>query len=67
MDALVDVCGEEQVASPRLPYDLLQSGLVNRQLELGAVPRIDTRLVEVDDGDANVGALERDDSAGRTT
>ena len=47
--------------------DVLKAGLVDRELEVSAVPRIDAGLVEVDDGDLDVGALEGDDSARRAT
>lgn len=40
-----------------MAHDVLEAWLVDRELEVGAVPSIDTRLVEVDDGDGDVGAL----------
>lgn len=65
MDALVDIGREKEVAAARLADDLLETGLVNRQLEIGAVPRVYTRLIEVDDGDDDIGALESNDRACR--
>ena len=67
LDALVDVRREEEVAAAAGPDDLLETGLVDRELEVWAVPRVDTRLVQVDDGDLDVGALQRDDRARRAT
>ena len=62
-DALVDIGGEEEVASAGLADDVLEAGLVDGEVEVGRVPRVDTRLVKVDDGDLDVGALEGDDGA----
>ena len=66
-DGLVDVCGEEEVAAACLPDDLLEAGLVDGEAKVVAVPRVDARLVEVDDRDLDVRALERDDRARRAT
>ena len=63
-DGLLDVGGEEEVAAAGLADDVLEAGLVDGQIEVGRVPGIDARLVEVDDGDLNLRALERDDRAG---
>ena len=67
LDGLVDVGGEEEVAAAAGPDDLLETGLVDRELEVWAVPRVDTRLVQVDDGDLDLGALECNDGARRAT
>ncbi len=67
LNGLVDVRGEEEVAVPCLADDILETWLVDGELEVGAVPRIDSGLVEVDDGDLDVGAFEGNDSACRTT
>lgn len=64
-DALVDIGGEEEVATARLTDDVDETRLVDRKCEIGAVPSIDPSLVQVDDGDLNVGTLEGDDRAGR--
>ena len=66
-DALVNIGGEEEVAAAGLADDVLEAGLVDGEVEVGRVPRVDTRLVEVDDGDLDVGALQRDDRARRAT
>ena len=50
LDALVDVGGEKEVATPRLPYDLLQSGLIDRQLE----DRKSTRLNSSHSGESRM-------------
>ena len=63
LDGLVDVGGEEEVAAAARPDDLLETGLVDRELEVWAVPRVDTRLVQVDDGDLDLWALECNDGA----
>ena len=60
-DGLVDVGREEEVAAACLTDDLLEARLVDWELEVGAVPRIDAGLVEVDDGDLDVRTLEGDD------
>ena len=65
-DTLVDIGGEEEVASAGLLDNFYQAGLVDWQLEVGAVPRINPRLVEVDDGDTDVGALQGNDGARRS-
>ena len=57
-DVLVRVGGEEQVAAAAGADDLLEPGLVDR--ELVRVPRVDAGLVDVDDDDGDVGALEGD-------
>ena len=67
LNGLVHVRGEEEVAAARRFDDLDETGLVNGQLKVGAVPRVDTRLVQVNDGDLNLRALEGNDSACRTT
>ena len=66
-DGLVDVGGEEEVAAAGLADDVLEAGLVDGELEVGRVPRVDAGLVEVDDGDLDVGALQRDNRARRAT
>jgi hypothetical protein len=66
-DALLDVGREEQVAAAACPNDVLEARLVDGELEVRAVPRIDTRLVEIDDGDSDVRAFQCDNSACRTT
>ena len=64
-DSLVNVGREEEVAAAGLLDNVNETGLVDGQLEVGRVPCINTRLVQVDDRNLDVGALERDDSAGR--
>ena len=67
MNGLVDVGGEEQVAAAGGLDNLNEAWFVDRQVEVGAVPRVDTRLVQVDDGDLDLGALECNDGARRAT
>ena len=45
--------------------DIDETGFVNGQRIVAAVPSINPGLVEVDDRDLDVWALERDDSARR--
>ena len=66
-DGLVDVRGEEEVAAARLLDDFKEPGLVDWELVIRAVPRVDTGLVEVDDGDLDVRAFEGNDGARRAT
>ena len=65
VDGLVDVGREEEVAAAAGPDDLLEAGLVDGEGKVWAVPRVDTRLVQVNDGDLNLRALESNDSACR--
>ena len=65
LDALVDIGGEEEVAATGFTDDVLKTGLVDGKLEVLAVPRVDTRLVKVNDGDSDVGTLESNDRACR--
>lgn len=66
-DTLVYVRREEQVAAARLADDVLQARLVDREIKVLAVPRVDARLVQVDDGDRDMRALERNDRTRRAT
>lgn len=65
LDAFVDIGREKEVAAARLTHDVLEAGLVDGKSKVFAVPRVNTRLVEVDDGDLDVGALESDHRACR--
>ena len=66
-DALVDVGREEEVPAACLADDVLQAGLVDGEVEVGGVPRVDTGLVKVDDGDLDLRALECDDGTRRAS
>lgn len=52
-DSLVDVRAEEEVATSSLLDDLIETGLVYRQVV--RVPSVNSRLVEVDNSDLDVG------------
>ena len=65
LDALVNVRGEEEVFAASSLHDINKSGLVDGQAEIRAVPRVDTCLVQVHNGNLDLGALEGDDGAGR--
>lgn len=64
-DSLVDVGREEEVLAAGSLDDIVETGLVDG--EVVRVPGVDTGLVKVDNGDLDVGALERDNSAGGAT
>lgn len=57
-DTLVDLGREEQVPTPASLDDVDETGLVDGEVEVGVVPGVDTGLVDVDDGDLDVGTLE---------
>lgn len=67
LDGLVNIGGEEEVATAGLADNGVETWLVDGEVELGAVPRIDTGLVQVHNGDLNVGALQSNDSASGAT
>lgn len=58
LDALVDLCRKMEIlASARLDH-LVEAGLVDGQMV--AVPRFDARLRDIDNGDLDFGAFQRD-------
>jgi hypothetical protein len=57
LHGFVDVSREEEVASASLADNSFKAWFVDRQLEIWAVPCIDTGLVKVDDGHSNVGTF----------
>ena len=57
-DTLVDLGGEEQVPASASLDNINETGLVDGQVEVGVVPSVDTGLVEIDDSDLDVRALE---------
>ena len=63
MDVFVYVGREEEIAPASLADDVVEARLVNGKGKVRAVPGVDALLVEIDDGDLDVGALERDDGA----
>jgi hypothetical protein len=67
LDALIDIGGEEEVAATSLSDNVLKTGFVDGKLEIRAIPGIDTSLVQIDNRDSDVGALESDDGAGGTS
>jgi len=67
-DGRRNVRGEGQSLLLDVPFDVVvQTGLIDRQLEVRAVPSIDTGLVQVDDGNFDVRKFEGDDSTCWTT
>ena len=67
LNGLVDIRGEEQVAATADFDDIDETGLVDGEAKVVAVPRVDAGLVEIDDGDLDVGAFEGNDGARRAT
>lgn len=65
-DSLVDFSGEEQVATATFADDVFETRLVDGELEILVVPCIDTSLVEINDRDNDMGALQRNNGASRT-
>src|ERR1700761_4010379 len=57
-NALVNLSRKEQVAPARLSNDIFETRLVDGQLEILVIPRIDPRLVYIDDRHLDVGALQ---------
>ena len=64
---LVDIGGEEEIATACLADNILQTRFIDGQGEIRAVPGIDTRLIQVDNCDFDVRAFQRDDSTSWTT
>ena len=62
-DVAVDVGAEGEVATAAGPGDGVEARLEDR--EAVAVPGVDARVGDVDDGDLDCRALERDDGHGR--
>ncbi len=67
LDCLVYARGEKEVATTGFLDDVDQPGFIYGQVVVGAIPRVDSSLVEVDDGDLNVWALQRNDGTSRAT
>jgi len=61
------VGGKEQITIASLTNNILEARFVDREIKIWAVPGIDTSLVQVNNGDLDVGAFKRDDCAGRAT
>jgi hypothetical protein len=66
-DGAVYVRGESQVTTTCLFDDIDEARFVDGQGVVGAVPCVDSLLVEVNDGNLDVGAFQRNDSASRAT
>jgi hypothetical protein len=67
LNPLVHIGGEEEIAASRLTHDLVEARLVDGKVEVRAVPSIYSRLIKIYDRDLDVGALECNDSARRST
>ena len=66
-DALVYIGREEEVATSALLDHIYQAWFVDGQSEIWAIPGIDASLVQIDDGDCYLGALQCDHGTSGTT
>jgi hypothetical protein len=64
-NALVDVSREEKVAAASLLDNIDEARLIDGQVKVWTVPRVDAGLVKVNDSNLDLGALECDYRAGR--
>lgn len=60
VDRFVDISGEEEVAPTGFSNDVLQARLIDGELEVLAVPSIDPSLIQIYNGDLDIGTIERD-------
>lgn len=67
LDRTVDIRGEEKVATTRLANDMIKAWLIDWEGEISRVPSVNAGLVEVDNGNLDMRALERYNSACRAT
>ena len=67
LDGAVYLRGEIQVATTCFFDNIDEAWFIYGKGVVGAVPSVDSFLVEVNDGDLNVGAFQRNDSASRAT
>lgn len=67
MDSDVYARGEKEVATTGHLDDVDKTRFVYGQSVVGAIPSINSSLVEVDDGNLDMWALQRNDSTGRAT
>jgi hypothetical protein len=58
-DSLVDPGGEEEVLATAASDNVLETRFIRWEPRVGRVPSVDTSLVEVDDGDLDVGTVAR--------
>lgn len=61
----VDFHGKEQILSPRSTDYIFQARFVDRELVIRAIPRIDASLVQVHNGDLNMGTFQSYDGTSR--
>jgi hypothetical protein len=67
LDRAVDIRREEKVATAGLADDVIETWLIDWEGEISRVPSVDAGLVEVDDGNLDMWALERHNGACRAT
>jgi len=63
LDSFVDICREKKVATACLTDNVCKTRFVDWEFVVWAIPRIDTVLIKIDNGNLDMGALECDDSA----
>lgn len=57
LDRLVNITREEEVASPRLADNVFKTRLINGQRKVRAIPCVYASLINVDNGNSDVGAF----------
>lgn len=67
LDSHVDVRREEKVAATSLTNDGFKTGFVNWQLVVWAIPCVYAGLVQIYNGNLDVGAFESNDCTGGAT
>ena len=67
IDSTVDFCCKEQILPPRGTDDVLEAWLIDRQPKIGAVPCIDTCLVQVNNRDLDMRAFQCYHGTSRST
>ncbi len=67
LDRTVDIRREEKIATACLANDMVEPWLIDWEGEISGIPSVDAGLVEVDDGNLDMRALERHNGACRAT
>ena len=67
INAFIDIGREEEVATARLTDNVFKTWFIDGQIEFWAIPGIDTSLVQVDNGNGDMRAFQRDNRASWAT